>query len=166
MIDKRLRIAKRLLIILLTVVCVQTARGQNASTGALTGMVTDASGGVIQGASIKVISEATGEIRETRSQADGSYSVTLLLPGSYRVTATRDGFKSVTYEHLAIVVSETARLNVRFEVGEATESIIVNAPLEDLQTQSAELGSVTDSQYINNLPLVTRNYTQILGLNP
>jgi len=66
MIDKRLRIAKRLLIILLTVACVKTARGQNASTGALTGMVTDASGGVIQGASIKVISEATGEIRDPK----------------------------------------------------------------------------------------------------
>jgi len=166
MIDKKLGIAKALLLILLTVACVQLARGQNASTGALTGIVTDASGSVMQDASIKVISEATGDIREVRSQADGSYSVTLLLPGSYRVTATRDGFKSATYQHLAIVVSETARLNVRFEVGEATESVTVNAPLEDLQTQSAELGSVTDSQYINNLPLVTRNYTQILGLNP
>jgi hypothetical protein len=150
----------------LFMLCSFASLAQNASTGALTGIVTDSSGAVVRGADVKITSEATGDTRIVKSQSDGSYSATLLAAGTYRVDATHEGFKTSTYEHVAVVVSETARLNVKLDVGSASERVEVVAPIEDLQTQSAELGSVTDGRYINNLPLVARNYTQILGLNP
>jgi Carboxypeptidase regulatory-like domain len=166
MICNRLGLAETLCLIMWACIFVQTTSAQNASTGALTGLVTDASGGVVRGAEVKITNEGTGDARVVRSQSDGSYSATLLAAGSYRVDAKHDGFKTSSYEHVIVVVSETARLNIQLDVGSATETVEVVAPVEDLQTQSAELGTVTDGRYINNLPLVTRNFTQILGLNP
>jgi hypothetical protein len=139
---------------------------QTAGTGALTGTVTDASGAAVAGAEIKVTSEATGEVRSVGSATNGNFSVPLLLPGLYRVEISKAGFKTSSNEHLRIAVTETAALNVKLVIGEVTETMVVEANAEVLQTESSARGHVTDEKLVEGLPLVTRNYTQILGLSP
>lgn len=142
------------------------ARTQTASTGALTGVVTDASGGAIIGASLRVTSQATGEVRTVVTGANGIYFFAALPPGPYTLNVSKDGFKSLTVPNLQIIVTETATFNPRLEVGAVAERVTVEATAEQLQTESSALGHVTSGAQVLGLPLVTRNYTQIISLNP
>ena len=139
---------------------------QTAATGALGGAVTDPTGAVVPGVQIKVTSETTGETRTVTSRADGAYVVPLLPPGSYRVEAEGKGFKRGTRSGVRIEVTETATLEIRLEVGAASETVTVNADAAVVQTESSALGRVTGEKVVVSLPLVTRNYTQILALSP
>lgn len=139
---------------------------QDASTGALNGIVTDATGGSVPGATIKVTSGATGEVRTVVTTGNGNYLVPLLPPGSYSVQATGKGFKTLQFQHVSIHVTETATLNIRLELGGLAEIVNVEGTATQLETTSPALGNVTDERMVNSLPLVTRNYMQILGLSP
>ena len=142
------------------------AFGQTAGTGALSGAVLDPSGAAVAGAKILVTSQATGESRTVISDSHGVYLVSTLLPESYCVEVSKDGFKTLTVPGVKITVTETRVLNLQLEVGLLAERIIVEASAEQLQTQSSTLGSVTSGDQVRDLPLVTRNYTQIVSLNP
>ncbi len=139
---------------------------QSAGTGALTGTITDSNKATVPEVRVKVTNEGTGEARTAVTTDNGSYSVPLLLPGSYRVEISKTGFKSGVKTGLTINVTETARLDVELEVGEITLTIDITADAELLTTESPALGHVVDGEAISNMPLVTRNYTQIIGLSP
>jgi len=139
---------------------------QTASTGALAGIVTDPSGAVVPGATIRVVNTATGDAHTFLSQPNGSYLAPFLSPGAYRVEASKNGFSTVTFTGVSISVAETSTLNVKLQVGTISQSVTVTTEGQILQTQSQALGQVTDQRMIEALPLVTGNYTQILGLSP
>jgi hypothetical protein len=139
---------------------------QTGGTGAISGAVTDSTGAMVAGAEVKVVNVATGETRALRSNDHGLYLASLLAPGQYTVEVTKQGFKTVSLPDVKVIVSETVAVNIGLEPGAVTETITVATSNVQLQTESSELGRVTDSQMISNLPLVSRNYTQIVGLNP
>ena len=139
---------------------------QTAGTGALSGTVTDASGSVIAGAQVTVTSESSGEVRTATTGGPGSFTVPLLLPGAYRVDVTKDGFRTATVPHVQVIVTETNSLNIRLEVGQVSEKVIVEAQVAQLQTESSTLGRVTSGEQVQTLPLAMRNFTQIIALNP
>ncbi|HET9531070.1 MAG TPA: TonB-dependent receptor, partial [Blastocatellia bacterium] len=142
------------------------ALAQTASTGALTGTVTDSNRAVVHEAQVKVSNEATGEVRTVATNESGIYLIPLLLPGSYRIEISKEGFKSAAKSGLRINVTETARLDVQLEVGEVSATVDITAEAELLQTETASLGHVTGRALVSNLPLVTRNYLQIINLSP
>ena len=142
------------------------AYAQSASTGALTGTVTDPSNRVVPGTKIMIISQSTGASRGTVTGSSGAYLFTLLPPDTYRLEASHDGFKVAKYQDIHINVTETATLDIHLEVGEVTQTVTVQASAELVQTASSALGRVVGQSTIESLPLVTRNYTQILGLSP
>src|SRR5579863_1511313 len=74
--------------------CVSTCAAQTGSTGALTGTVTDPSGGVIAGAAVTATNIGTGQSRDTSTDSSGSYKFSLLTPGNYSVKFTAPGFKT------------------------------------------------------------------------
>ncbi len=139
---------------------------QTQATGALTGTIMDPSGGVIAGAKVTVTNLATGQTRTVNTDSKGSYQVSLLPPGNYSVHIEAQGFKSVDVPSITINVTETPALNRTLEVGTATQQVTVEANTEVLQTENATNGTTVSTQEINSLPLVTRNYTQILDLSP
>ena len=139
---------------------------QTAGTGALTGTVTDQQNAIVSGVEITVTSETTGEKRTVVSRDNGDYAAPQLLPGSYRIEFARSGFKTAVKSGLRINVTETTRLDVQLEVGQVTETINVTSEAELLQRDSPALGRVVNEVLVNNLPLVTRNYTQIVTLSP
>jgi hypothetical protein len=139
---------------------------QTAGTGALSGTVTDASGSSISGAQVIVTSEASGEVRTVTTNGIGAFVVPLLLPGTYRAEISQTGFRSVTVPHVKITVTETNALNIRLEVGQVSEKVVVEAEVAQLQTESSALGRVTSSEQVESLPLAMRNFTQIIALNP
>src|SRR5881409_1341847 len=127
------------------------ALAQTASTGALTGEITDPNGAVIGGVQVTAINEATGEKRDVVSQDNGIYVVALLLPGSYRLEFTKSGFKAAVKTSLQINVTETKRLDVQLEVGSVDEKVVVVTESQLLQTESPALGNVTDHDAVVNL---------------
>jgi hypothetical protein len=155
-----------ILLLLALSVCPSGAAAQSASTGALTGVVTDASGSAVAGAQVQVTSEASGDVRTVTTGAAGNYSVPLLPPGLYTVSASKSGFRTITVPHAQIIVTETNALNIRLEVGEVSEKVVVQEQVEQLQTEDSTLGHVTSGEQVQNLPLAMRNFTQIIGLNP
>ena len=143
-----------------------TGHAQTANTGALVGTITDPSGALVTGAQVVVTNEATGQAITTTSGTRGFYLVPLLPPGNYHVEATKSGFKALDFDHVTVKVTETSTLNMPLEVGAVSEKVQVTSNAQQLDTTDAQLGNVIDSRFISTLPLASRNYLQIIGLNP
>lgn len=147
-------------------VLLSISQAQTAGTGAISGTITDPTGAVVTGATIKAIDQTTGETRTTVSSAGGAFLVPLLRPGTYRVEVSKGGFKMWVSEAVPVQITETASLRVRLELGAPLETVEVSAISQLLTTQDSTLGNVVNERAVNTLPLVTRNYQQILGLSP
>jgi hypothetical protein len=139
---------------------------QSATTGALTGNVTDPSGAVISGAAVTLTSLATGQVRTATTDASGSYKFSLLPPGAYSVKFTANGFKTAEVSSVNVSITETPVLNEKLEVGAQASEVTVEATVETVQTQNATVGTLVGSKTVTDLPLSSRNYTQIIDLSP
>jgi Carboxypeptidase regulatory-like domain len=165
---KSLQARSSLIVVLaaLLTACAPLAFGQTPETGALTGTVTDPSGAVISGATVTITSVSTGQSRTTTTDSSGLYKFGLLNPDSYKVTFSASGFKLEEVPSVAVHVTETQVLNRSLQVGTQTQQVTVEATAEAIQTENATNGGVVDAQEVTSLPLVSRNYTQIINLSP
>jgi hypothetical protein len=158
--------ARLLLCLAAASISFSTSFAQTGNTGAIAGEVTDPAGAIVPEAQIKVVSLATGESRTAVSKQNGTYSVPLLPPGEYRIEISKAGFRLISFPSVTVVVTETQTLNARLEVGTVSDQVTVGSAAEQLQTASSALGRVTNEEMVEGLPLASRNYTQIIGLNP
>jgi len=142
------------------------AMAQTVSTGAITGTVTDPTGGVIPGVAVTAAEKATGAKRSTVTDASGGYRFNLLPPGVYQLQFSAKGFKTVVPFDVTITVTEVSTLNVGMVLGEQSETVEVTASAQLVQTQSATLGTVVENRTLTEVPLSTRNYTQALTMSP
>ena len=138
---------------------------QTAGTGALTGTVTDSSGAVVPNATVTATSTETGQARTATTGTDGTYRIGLLPPGNYRVTFEAAGFKGVEVPSATVTVTETAVLDRVLEVGAQAQTITVESAVETIQTASSALGTVATARTVTELPLSTRNYTNLLAMS-
>src|SRR5713101_6542593 len=136
------------------------------TTGWITGVVKDASGGVIARAEVQAVNEATGEKWKAVTDETGNYSFLLLPPGLYQIEVAANGFKTAVSKDVPVRITETTAINVSLAVGSRVETIIVNGSPPLLQTDGAQLGRVVGSRVVADLPLASRNFTQILTLSP
>jgi hypothetical protein len=143
-----------------------TVLAQSQTTGRLAGTVADEKGGALPGAEVTVTNTASGESRTVVADEAGHYIVPLLPPGSYSVSVTANGFKKFIAEDVRVAITETTTLDPNLVVGVVSESVTVEAAPQLVQTEGAQLGRVVDSRAVSDLPLATRNFTQILGLSP
>ncbi|MGH9490511.1 MAG: carboxypeptidase regulatory-like domain-containing protein [Terriglobales bacterium] len=142
------------------------AAAQTAATGALGGRITDPSGAVIPGARLRLTSRASAAVRKAQSGRHGAFFISLLPPGVYSLTVSKPGFATYTYPRIQIAVAETATLDVRMRIGSVGQAVSITAAASLLLTVSSTLGHVTGARMLASLPLVSRNYTQVLGLSP
>jgi hypothetical protein len=120
---------------------------------------------VIAGSTVTLTNGATVTRKQT-TDANGSYTFGLLPPGDYKVSISAPGFKTAEVPSVKVNVSETGVLSQPLQVGEQTQQVQVSANAEVIQTETSTLGGVVGTQTITDLPLVTRNYQQILSLSP
>lgn len=142
-----------------------TTLAQSQTSGRIVGTVTDGKGGGLPGADVTVTNKSTGEERKVAADESGNYIVPLLVPGTYTISVTVNGFKRFISEDVRVALTETSTVNASLEVGAVTESVTVNEAPSSVQTDGAQLGRVVDSRSVSELPLATRNFTQILGLS-
>jgi hypothetical protein len=158
---RRLRIG----VVLGILVCATGAFAQQG-TAELGGKVIDAQGGVLPGAAVVVTNEETGLFREVVTGPGGSYFVSQLVPGRYRIVVKMEGFKSLDRRGIVLLVGQTTTLDLTLEVGVLTESVMVTAesPIIDLST--TEVGGHISSDELQELPAANRNYMAFIGNVP
>lgn len=138
---------------------------QTQTTGRIAGTVKDQADALITGAAVTARSRATGEQRTTTTDSSGSYAVALLSPGIYRIQIEANGFSTFSAEHVTVSITETTTINATlFVAGVVTDAVKVETTAALIRTDSPTLGQVFDSRTISELPLPTRNFTQLLGL--
>jgi len=153
----------RIALLLLTMAGLATA--QTASSGALSGTLTDVSGGVIPNATVTVTSIGTGQVRVATTNSSGQYQIALLPPGEYKILFSASGFKPLEIASLNINVTEAPVIDRRLEVGGQAEQITVESNVEAVQTTTSTLGTVMGASSLAAIPLTTRNYTNLVGLS-
>lgn len=148
------------------VLCISNALGQTGDTGALTGFVKDPSGELIVGATVTITSDKTAQSRTETTGSSGAYNFALLPPGTYKVEFKANGFKTLDVTAANVNVTETNKLDAVLIIGSVSQSVTVSESTQYVETESATLGTVIDSRQITDIPLTTRNYTQVLSLSP
>jgi hypothetical protein len=139
------------------------AQGPSAQ---ITGSVTDASDAIVAGATIVITNPATNGSRSLKTNSSGIYEASSLPPGNYSVKVSLSGFKSEARENLELQVDQVARIDFKLQVGNATETVEVQATAAALDTETATVGTVVENRRIEELPLNGRNYLQLASLVP
>src|SRR5262245_11275672 len=116
------------------------------TTAAITGEITDTSGGAVANCTVHVTNEATGQSRSTTTSGDGAYVFTLLSLGTYRVEAEASGFKKAVRTGVLLSVQENVRIDFQLSLGAVTEVISVDAEAPMVDTRQASVGALMDSK--------------------
>jgi hypothetical protein len=139
---------------------------QGGATGAVGGVVQDASGAVIANAKVSVVSEATGEVlRVVTSDTSGLFTATLLPVGNYTVEVNAAGFPDTKFPGVVVRITETTRMTALMKVSTVKEVVEVQSQVEQVNTTDATTGQSLGAQTITDLPLATRNFQQLLTLS-
>jgi hypothetical protein len=136
------------------------------STSAISGVVSDSSGGVIPGARVTATHEATGVNHQQTTTEAGYYAFPSIALGSYSITVEMKGFKTARSTGNLLQVGSPMTVNVTLEVGETAETVTVVSSYEQLQTSNASIGNVVERKAILELPLNGRNPLNLLVLEP
>ncbi len=124
---------------------------QSVVTGAVGGTVTDASGAVVIGAKLNLKSVATGETFWTASSVGGSYQFTLLKPGTYALTVTKEGFEQSS-QTVEVLLGQIVAVNLKLVVGSSAITVEVTGQGAMLQTEDANISSNFDTNQLQNIP--------------
>src|SRR5713101_7257837 len=141
------RLLSLALLLLPVLVSAQTERA------AITGRVTDPTKAVIASARISVINKDTNVRSEGATNSTGSYTITALLPGTYRVEVEKEGFRTIIQTGIVLHVQDTVELNYEMALGATTESVTVEGGAPVIDTTDAAVSTVVDRQFAENLPM-------------
>lgn len=130
------------------------------------GTVSDASGSLIPGTTVRILQVETGQTRSVVSNERGDYVATQLPIGVYTVTAERTGFKKFVQTGIRVQVDENRQVPVTLQVGDVAESVTVAAETVQVETRTGTLKEVIDSKRIVELPLNGRNALDLQRLVP
>lgn len=139
--------------------------GLAQTAGEITGVIRDASGAVIPGATVTARNPATNALRTAVSNNAGVYSFPALQPGTYVLKVELQGFRTISRD-VALQVQQTARIDFTLAVGELEETVLVAGVSPLLTTENATIGTVIENKRIVELPLNGRNYLQLVALSP
>jgi Carboxypeptidase regulatory-like domain/TonB dependent receptor len=143
-----------------------SAIAQTNDTGSLTGFAKDPSGAVVVGASVTIRNNQTGQTRTQVTGSNGAYTFPLLPPGTYKVEFKVKGFETLVIPAAHVNVTETNEVDALMVVGSIEQSVtVMDSNAEAIQTQTSTMGTLVGSKQINDIPLTTRNYTQVLSLS-
>src|SRR6202158_792263 len=124
-----------------------------ANRATITGTVTDSSDALVSGAEVTATNDDTKVATQTASNNKGIYSLLNLPPGIYTVTAKRDGFKTVDFPYVTLIVDQVVELNVTLAVGASTEQVTVTTDAPTLDRETSTIGTNMNGSVVTDLPL-------------
>ena len=160
------RSARRLLLAVVLVLVSSTSGFAQGASQSLSGVVVDAAGGVIPGASVVVLNKATGEKFELTSNEAGAFAVPGIAVGTYTVTVTLQSFKTAVINDVRIVTGTAANVRATMELGALSETVQVSSRAELVQSQSPSVASTLVAEQLNEVPLASRNALYALNMLP
>jgi Carboxypeptidase regulatory-like domain len=134
--------------------------------GTVSGELTDASGAVVQGAKVVLADQQKGFTFKATSDATGRYLFRAIPPGLYSVTTEMKGFDKTVRTNVKVDVNENASVDMTLKVAGGTQTVDVEAQGQNLQTEDAVTGQVINRRFINDLPLISRDVTDLTYLAP
>ncbi|HYL83779.1 MAG TPA: carboxypeptidase-like regulatory domain-containing protein, partial [Candidatus Angelobacter sp.] len=144
-----------------------TANAQTATTGTVIGTVTDPSGAAVQNAAVTLRSKSTNSQATQNTNGAGQYTFVNVAPGEYEINVKKDGFRTANVPGLSVDVTKSYNVDVRLELGAASESITVTTEARvELQTTDAQVGDVIGGTTLSRLPTLTRDASELLTLQP
>lgn len=137
-----------------------------ATTGKITGLVTDSTGGVLAGASVRVVNLENGLVRSGVSDDSGAYSVPLLPPGSYDLDVELAGFGTAELDEVTLTVGAVRTINFTLAPAGIAQTVTVTAEASVVETTTDTSDAALDSQAISNLPINGRRFHDFVTLTP
>jgi hypothetical protein len=147
------------------------AMAQTGGQGAISGTVTDPSGALVPNATVVASNNGTGVETKRTASSNGLYNISPLIPGTYTVTVTANGFSTFKQENLVVDALSNVGLNVSLKTGSQNETVTVTDQPPSIETTNATLGGTIDNNLITKLPIMItglqqRDITQFSNLLP
>ena len=152
-----------ILVLMLAMASSHTLLAQTA--GSVTGHLSDPAGANLAETDVTLTNVGTNTSRATKSTDAGDYTFTEVRPGNYKLLVQHAGFKTTQSDVFEVQVAQSVRLNFALEVGAVTQSVDVAATGALLQAENPTLGTVVETQEINELPVNGRNYLSLVALS-
>jgi len=132
--------------------------------GSIVGTVHDGSGAVVPTATVKVTNIATGVVSTRQTNDSGDYEVPALRVGQYNVEVTKSGFAPTRATDISVSVAARQRIDLTLQVGETSTTVEVSGVSLQMETDTSQRGQIVTQYQTAALPLVSRNYSDLIGL--
>jgi len=132
--------------------------------GSILGTIHDSSGAPVVGADVSIVNTATGISNQAKTDGAGDYDVPQLRVGVYTVTASATGFSSAVAKNITVSVGNRQRIDLTLKVGATETTVEVSDVALQIETESGQRDQTITNYQSEALPLVSRNYTDLLGL--
>jgi len=165
---KNLLFASVLFLFVLFCLSATSGLAQTASSGGVTGQVSDPQGAIVAGADVKLTDIATKSELTTTTNDAGRYNFPVVNPGLYDLVVSRQGFKTAKFSAQKVSIGAVLTVNVSLEVGALTETVIVTSAMAgtELQTANATVGTTINLKEFELLPNLGRDATTLMALQP
>jgi len=137
-----------------------------SSSSAVNGVVTDPADARVAGARVTLRNADTNVERVTVSNGTGDYFFSNVPPARYTLTFAARNFQTETISAFHVAVAQAVTLNVALKIGDVAQSVTVAAVGAQVESSTAQFGTVIGEKAVNDLPLNGRNFTQLLTLTP
>jgi hypothetical protein len=134
--------------------------------GSIVGTVTDSTGAVVPNVTVVVTDVSKGTTQTVQSNESGNYTVSRLIPDTYSVKATAQGFLPAQADNLAVSANGTQQVNLSFQTEGTTQTVNVTSAAPPLQTDGADVNTVIDHRQLQDLPNQNRNFSSFALLVP
>ena len=151
---------------LLLGIALLTTAAYSQSTASIVGTVTDPTGAAVPGAQVLITNTDTGLVRTTTANSTGSYAARELAIGHYSVRVESPGFKAYEQTGITLNVNDTVRADATLQVGEARESVTVEANPVRVQADTNEVSQTITAAQVADLATNGRNVIQLAALVP
>lgn len=132
--------------------------------GSIVGTVHDSTGAVVPGATVTVTNVATGVVSTRTTNGTGDYEVPALRVGQYNVVVTHPGFADAKATDITVSVASRQRIDLTLKVGETATTVEVTGVSLQVETDTSQRGQIVTQYQTEALPLVSRNYSDLIGL--
>jgi hypothetical protein len=157
---------QRLILAIFVALLISASASAQQTTGKIVGTVTDSLGGVMPGVKVTATNNATQISTSSVTDKEGSYQVLNLPIGVYRISAERDGFRTLVTDAPPLQINQVLRVDLRMEVGARNESVTVEGLAAAVETVNATLGQSVTARAAVDLPLNGRNVLNLALLQP
>lgn len=152
--------------LVLLVAVLPTINGQG-TTGQISGTVVDPGGAIIAGATVQLTSDLTKQVREYKTEGNGTFVFTSLIPGNFSIVISHPGFKAYSQQGINVATAERVSLSeIKLEVGQLTTTVTVEAQTARVATDTSDQTALITTIQVENTPIRGRDYLGLLRTMP